>query len=164
MAKVGRKPKYEEYVKPRLEEVKEWVSKGATDEEVCKALGIGKSSFYEYKNKYSEFSDALKNGRTQVIAQIKAALLKSALGFYYEEEEKYIKKDKDGDKITALKKNKRYNAPNTTAANMLLKNYDKEWQDKDTLTYELRKQEVELRKALAEANNWDIDLDTKEVK
>ena len=124
-------------------------------------MGIGKTAFYEYKNKFTELAEALRTGRAKIVADIKAALLKTALGFYYEEEEKYIKKDKDGEQITTLKKNKRYSAPNVQAAQMLLRNYDKEWQDKDTITNDLKQQELELRKAMAEANNWDFNLDDK---
>ena len=53
---------------------------------------------------------------------------------------------------------KRYSPPSETAAGMLLRNYDKEWRDQDKTSVELRKQEHDLRKAIAEANNFDLNL------
>ena len=43
------------------------------------------------------------------------------------------------------------------AINLLLKNLDEEWSN-DPQNLALRKQELELRKAIAKANNFDLDL------
>ena len=93
-------------------------------------------------------------GGYDVVLDIKAALLKRALGFEYEER-KGIKK---GDGMANVEIYKRYMPPDTTAAAMLLRNYDKEWRDKDNITSDLKQQEMELRKAIAEANNFDLEL------
>ena len=153
-AKRGRKNKYDEYVKPFIPKIIEWTKSGATEKEICAALGISVSTFNEYKNKYSELSDALRAGRQNVVLDIKAALLKRALGFEYEEK----KGTKRGDGLSNVEVYKRYMPPDTTAAAMLLRNYDSDWRDKDTLTSDLKQQEMELRKALAEANNFDLEL------
>ena len=50
---------------------------------------------------------------------------------------------------------------NETAAAMLLRNYDTKWIDKDNATTELKKQEFELRKAISESNNFDLDWEEK---
>ena len=42
---------------------------------------------------------------------------------------------------------------------MLLRNYDSEWNDRDNISNEMRKQELELRKAIARSNNFDLDLE-----
>lgn len=158
--KRGRKSKYDECVKPYIPKIKEWSAAGATEKEICTALGIALSTFYDYKNKYSEFSGALRAGRQNVVLDIKAALLKKALGFEYEEKEGYSKKDDTGETVVLTTKiNKRYCPPDTVAAAMLLRNYDPEWRDKDNLTSDLKQQEMELRKALAEANNFDLNID-----
>ena len=153
-SKRGRKSKYDEYVQPYIPKIIEWVKSGATEDEICRALGIAKSTFNDYKNKYSELSDALRVGRQNVVLEIKAALLKRALGFEYEEK-KGIKR---GDSMANVEIYKRYMPPDTTAAAMLLRNYDSEWRDKDNITTDLKQQEIDLRKAIAEATSFDLDL------
>lgn len=142
----GRKSKYETYVQPKLEDIKKWAESGATEKEISTALGIALSTFSDYKNKYSELSDALRAGRQNVILEIKAALYKKAIGFKYEEK-RGVKKD---GKITNVEMYERYQPPDTTAAAMLLRNYDKDWQDKDTFTNDMKQQEIDLRKQMAE--------------
>lgn len=156
--KRGRKSKYDEYVAPHLNKVKEWIAGGATDKEVADALGIGVSTLNEYKKKYSEFRDAFTRGREIVCIEIKAALLKKALGFNYEEEKRTGRKDKNGESIVLVEKYKRYCPPSETAAGMLLRNYDKEWRDTDNNSVELRRQEHALRAAIADAEHLDLNL------
>lgn len=152
--KRGRKCKYEEYVRPRLKQIEEWARSGATEDEICTALGIAKSTFYDYKNKYSELSAALRTGRQCVVLDIKAALLRKAVGFEYEEK-RGVKKG--GDLVTT-EVYKRYSPPDPTAATMLLRNYDPDWRDRDTATTDFKRQELEIKKALAEANNFDVEF------
>lgn len=76
---MARPNKYETHVAPRLEEIKDWVRNGATDEEVIKRLGISKRSFYEYKREFSQFSHSLKESKEIVDSQVENALLQNAL-------------------------------------------------------------------------------------
>ena len=85
MSKKGRPSKYELNVKPRFNEIKEWLNLGATDKEIAANLGINKATLCEYKNLYTEFNELIKNGRKSPVIQIKAAMLKRAIGFQYEE-------------------------------------------------------------------------------
>lgn len=142
----GRKSKYDEYVKPYLKDIEKWAKSGATEKEICTALGIALSTFYDYKNKYSELSSALCTGRQNVILEIRAALYKKATGFEYEEKRGVQKNGQ----LTNVEIYKRYQPPDTQAAAMLLRNYDSEWQDKDTITNDMKKQEIDLRKQMAE--------------
>ena len=156
--KRGRKSVYESAIEPHLEEIKKAVSSGATIAEVASALKVSESTLNKYKAEKKELSDAFARGREQVVIEIKAALLKKALGFEYEEEKKVGRKDKEGENIILIEKYKRYSAPSETAAAMLLRNYDKEWRDNDNHSAELRQQEHDLRKAIAEANNFDLEV------
>lgn len=149
---MARKSKYAEYVKPMLSKITEWSKSGATDEEICTALGIAQSTFYDYKKKYPELSEALRTGRQNVVLTIKAALFKRAIGFEYEERRGTQKNGQ----LTNIEIFKRYCPPDTTAAQLLLRNYDKTWRDKDVITSDLKQQEIDLRKAIAEANNFDL--------
>ena len=155
MAKAGRKSKYDEYVKPYLKQITEWARSGATENEICTALGISQSTFYEYKKQFSELSNALRMGRQTVILNVKAALYRKAIGFEYEEK-RGVKK---GDKVVSTEVFKRYSPPDTTAAAMLLRNYEEEWRDKDSVQTDFKRQELEIKKALAEANNFDVNFD-----
>ena len=156
--KRGRKSVYESAIKPHLDEIKKAVSAGATIAEVAVALNISESTLNKYKAEKKELADAFARGREKVVFEIKAALLKKALGFEYEEEKRVGRKDKNGENIVLVEKYKRYSPPSETAAGMLLRNYDKDWRDNDTTSAELRKQEHELRKSIAEANNFDLNL------
>lgn len=155
---MGRPSKYDTEIKPHIEEIKKAVSAGATVEEIASAFNIAVSTLHRYKNEKKELKDAFTRGRDKVVIEIKAALLKKALGFDYEEEKTVARYDKDGESIVLIEKYKRQCLPSETAAAMLLRNYDKDWRDNDSNTAELRKQEAELRKAIAEANNFDLNI------
>ena len=101
-------------------------------------------------------SAAFAHGRAKIVIDIRAALLKKALGFEYEEEKRVGRKDGKGENIVLVEKYKRYSPPSETAAAMLLRNYDETWLDKDNATTELKKQEFELRKAMAENDIFDL--------
>lgn len=159
---MGRKSKYEEFCAPHIDDIKKWVSAGATDKEIADALDVSLTTLYEYKKKYPKFANAFARGRKIICFEIKGALLKKALGFEYEEEKRVGRKDKDGEQVILVEKYKRYSAPSETAAAMLLRNYDAAWLDRDNVSTDMRKQELELRKAIAEANNFDLDLDGDE--
>ena len=151
---MGRPSRYETEIKPHIAEIKKAVEAGATVEEVAKAFGIATSTLHKYKAEKKELKDAFARGREKIVFEIKGALLKKALGFEYEEEKKVGKKDKNGEQIILVEKYTRYSVPSETAAAMLLRNYDKEWLDKDITSTELKRQEMELKKAIAESNNF----------
>lgn len=155
---MARPTRYDTEIKPHLAEIKDAVAAGATVEEIAAAFGFAPSTLYKYKKEKPELKEAFARGRKKVIFEIKGALLKKALGFTYEEEKRVGKKDKDGEKIVLVEKYTRYCPPSETAAGMLLRNYDPEWSDKDSATAELHKQEMDLKKAIADANNFDLDI------
>ena len=92
-SKRGRKSKYETNVQPRLLEIAAWCRDGLTDKEIAERLDINIDSFYVYKNKYTEFSDTLKE--TKEIADIKVenSLNKNANGYDYVEQTVVMKKE-----------------------------------------------------------------------
>lgn len=154
MAKRGRPSGYERDVQPRLEEVKEWVRSGATNRDIAKALGIHVSTFCDYLNKYSEFEEAVRSSRQSGISEVKQALFRKAVGFEYEETKTYIRKDENGNDVKYTERTKRQSLPDTGAIAMYLRNYDKDWSDRDNISNEFRKLEFELRKEMAEKDNW----------
>lgn len=155
---MGRPSKYDTEIKPHIKEIKKAVEAGATVEEIANAFNIAVSTIHKYKKEKKEFSDAFTRGRAKVVFDIKGALLKKALGFEYTEQKTVGRKDKDGENIVLVEKYKRYSPPSETAAAMLLRNYDKDWIDRDNVSTKLKRQEMELKKAIAESNNFDLDL------
>lgn len=79
MVIVMAKSKYETHVKDKLILVEGWARDGLTLEQIAKNLGISKDTLYSYKNKYSDFSDALKKGREVVDYEVENALYKAAI-------------------------------------------------------------------------------------
>lgn len=156
--KRGRKSKYENDVLPHIEEIKKAVEAGATLEEIATALGIAKSTLCKYKNEKKELKDAFARGREVIVFEIKAALLKKALGYEYKEKKTIVRPSEDGKPIiAAIEEYQKHQPPSETAANMLLRNYDKAWCENDNATASLRQQKFNLEKAIAEANNFDLD-------
>lgn len=151
---MGRPARYDTEIKPHIEEIKKAVASGATVEEIAAAFNIAVSTLHRYKAEKKELKDAFARGRAKVVFDIKAALLKKALGFEYEEEKRVGKKDKYGENIILVEKYTRYSAPSETAAAMLLRNYDEGWRDNDKASAEIKKQEADLRKQIAAANNF----------
>ena len=151
----GRKSKYDEVVKPHLDKIKSWCAdSGATEKDICDTLGIAVSTFNEYKHKYPELMEALKKGRKELVLEIKSSLAKKARGYDYEEKKTYIKKDDMGKDVKYTEITTKHQPPSEAAANMLLKNYDKDWKDNPAM-YDLKRQELELRKMMAEKDNWE---------
>lgn len=127
------KSKYETHVKPRLATVTAWKRKGFTDEQIFENLHIGKDAFYRYKKKYQEFSDALKEGLDDSIANVENAHYKRAVGYDYEETKTVVvKKGKDGaEQQIRIERIKKHVVPDVTAQIHFLKNRDSEhWHDR----------------------------------
>ena len=122
------KSKYETDVKPRLIEIEAWKRDGLTNEQIMKNLGIGRDSFYRYKDKYSEFSDALKKGKEVADIEVENALFKRAI-----EEVKEI----DGKKSTYIKEVVKEMPGDVGAQIFWLKNRkSSKWKDKQDIDIE----------------------------
>ena len=157
--KRGRKSKYETDVLPYIDDIKKAVEAGATLEEIAAGLGIVKSTLCKYKNEKKELKDAFARGRGVIVFDIKAALLKKALGYEYKEKKTVARLNENGDPvIAAIEEHQKHQPPSETACNMLLRNYDKEWRENDKATSNMKQQKLDLEKAIAKANNFDLDL------
>lgn len=157
MARTGRKSKYETHIAPHLEQIRTAVKNGATVKEIADALGIAESTLNKYKAEKTELSAAFACGRANIILDIRGALLKKALGYEYQEKKQYIRKDEKGENVTYTEITTKHQPPSETAAAMLMRNYDENWLDKDNITMQLKQQELELRKSIADSNNFDLD-------
>ena len=130
------KSKYETDVLPRLVEIEAWKRDGLTDEQIMKNLGIGRDSFYRYKDKYSEFSDALKKGKEVADIEVENALFKRAIGYKYKEVIKEVK-EIDGKKTTYVKEVIKEMPGDVGAQIFWLKNRkSSKWKDKQDIDIE----------------------------
>lgn len=151
----GRKSAYEEKIKSRFSDIAKWLKGGATERQVAAALGVAYSTFNKYKASEPEFAELIKTvDRTEIVLELRSALLKKAMGFTYTEKKTYRKKDDDGNVSEYMEITERVALPDVAAINLALKNYDKDEWSNDPALLDLKKQELELKKQLAEANNW----------
>lgn len=173
MAKRGRKNKYETNIKPKLQLIQE-LSRTMTEKDIAKRFGVSYSgSWSEYKKKYPELSEALKNGRQNLVSELKSTLIKKAIGYDYSETKVITEKVKLPEEMysalldsgftpeqieqSQLVRTETYYKkmhPDVAAINLALKNYDKENWANDPQSLELKKKELELRKKQVENNSW----------
>jgi len=101
--------------------IEQYARDGMTNEEIAASLGISVRTLYRWQDKYSQVSQALKNGKEVVDAQVERALLKRALGYEYEEKKTYIE-ETGGRQKKKIEKTIKHIKPNTTAQIFWLKN------------------------------------------
>lgn len=154
MADRGRKGKYETYVKPYFEKIEKWLNGGASEAQVAEALGISYASFNNYKRDYKELRELCEKPRVGVVLDLRSALMKRALGMQVKKVKTYSKKDEDGNEVKYTEMTVDELPPDVAAINLALKNYDKQNWANDPQALELKKQELEIKKMLAEAKDW----------
>ena len=124
-------------VLPRLSEIRDWCMKGRTNEEMCELLGISPDSWYTYMKEHDELNIIVSAGKSLIDNQVENAVLKSALGFEYEEIKTIIEEDHNGKKRTRIEKVKRYMPPNVSAQSFWLKNRKKDkWGDRKEIIFD----------------------------
>lgn len=159
----GRPNKYESNVKPRFEEILEWLQLGATEKEIAENLGVNCRVFCKYKTQYKELNELIKKGRKQPVQAIKAALYKRATGMKFTESKTITKKiivdGEDGEQVPATlvqtETYEKYSVPDPTAAMMLLRHWDTETEwTSDPAMLKLKKKELKLKEEQLESEKW----------
>lgn len=136
--------KYEKYVEPYLDKIKEW-SGFLSDKDISSKLGISQTSFITYKKKHPELEQVVIEGRKELVAELKSTLKQKARGFHYKEAKTVIR-DVDGVKTKVREEYEKYSPPDTGAIHLLLKNLDEEWTNDDKPTMKLKAEKLELEK------------------
>ena len=104
-----------------------WSRDGLTNEQIAKNIGINVKTLYDWKNKESNISNALKKGKEVVDIEVENALLKKALGYTITLRKQKV--TKDGDVVDI--EEEVHIPPDTTAQIFWLKNRRKQqWRDK----------------------------------
>ena len=157
--KRGRKTVYETHIQPRLDDIRRWRKVGATVEAMCEVLGVAKTTFHKYLNEKPEFADAYKKGKVELVMDLRGELARIAFKHTLETKKQHIKQDLEtGNKTQYTEIVTKEIDGDIAAINLLLKNLDDNWSN-DPQNLALRKQELELRKAIAEANNFELNLE-----
>ena len=155
MAKRGRKNVYDTVIFPNINKIEEWVKSGATEKQICEALGISVSAFNAHKEKM-ELKEALKKGRASLVLDLRSEMIKKAFKHTLETKKTYVTQDENG----SIKKHTEITMKevdgDTGALHLLLKNYDKDNWKNDWDSYELKQAELELKKKLADDKDWNI--------
>lgn len=157
MAKPGRKSVYDTNIVHRLEDIKKWRKNGATVIQICDALGVSETTFYKYLNEKEEFAKAFKKEATfELVQDLRGELARLSFKHKLETKKQYIRKDLETGHETQYTEIVTKEIDGDIAAiNLLLKNLDKENWSNDPANLELRRQELELRKAIARDNAFD---------
>ena len=121
--------KYEEWMEPEgLLRIEGWARDGLTDEQIAVNMGIVPSTLYEWKRNYSEFSEALKNGKDVADRQVENALFRRAVGYKAVE---IIRERNDEGELVVTKEVTKEVPPDTAAGIFWLKNRKPNvWRDK----------------------------------
>lgn len=136
MITIGCKGKYAEWLtEDGLLRIEGWARDGLTEEQIAHNMGIGIRTLTDWKSRFPAILASLKNGKAPVDVQVENALLKSALGFEYEETITEIEELPGGKQKKQIRKVKKYAPPNSTAQIFWLKNRrpDK-WRDKQDIS------------------------------
>ena len=131
----GRKGLYGEWLKPdALLRLEGWARDGLNDEQIAKNIGIRASTLYEWQNRFPEIAESIKRGKAPVDQEVENTLLKTALGFEYEETITEIIETPEGGHRKQVRKIKHYSPPNTTAQIFWLKNRRPDrWRDRQDI-------------------------------
>lgn len=76
------KSKVEKWLTPEgLTLLNGWARDGLTDEQIAKNMQISTSTYYDYRKKYVEISEALKKGKEIIDYEVEDSLLKKCFGY-----------------------------------------------------------------------------------
>lgn len=125
-----KRKKYVRYSNKLAEALaKDYASGQYTIETVCKIHNIDKTTWYDWKDKHSYFTNLLKEAESKwkinILGLAKSALYKGLTGYDYEEVTMEGKEGADG-KLTnkQVKKTKKHVGPNNTLTIFALKTLD----------------------------------------
>lgn len=145
----GRPNKYFTHVEPKLADIEKMCTY-MTEKQIAQKLGVGYSSWCDYKNKYSELSETLKKGRETLVIELRSVLIRKAKGFNYSEK----KTIKENGQVVREEIYEKASLPDVAALNLLLKNYDADHWANDPQALRIREKEIELQERKIEANEW----------
>ena len=153
----GRRSKYEINVQPYLCDINKKIREGVTEAEIAKGLGICVATLNNYKLKYPELAEALKDnkGKDALESIVNAGIL-AAQGQWVEEEQTVVELDEDGNpKKTRTVISKRYIPANPTLNIYYTKHFgQEEGFTNDPQELALKKAKLAFEKAKQGKADW----------
>ena len=145
---------YAEWLKDEnLNLIRSWKTRGLTNEQIAKNIGVTTTTLYKWQGQFIEFADALKRGREHAVAELENAAFKAAIGYEVEEVKRIIV-GSGGNRKERIEQTKKHIPPNHTMLIFLMKNIGRHvWSNKPEheetirLQNEKLKAELELLKA-----------------
>lgn len=153
----GRKCLYDELVKPRLAWINTQVRNGISEKAIADALGITEQTLTNYKNKYPELVNALKDGKgADVLQRLINSGIESACGQWVTEETIVVQLDENGNPSKRQKTTtKKYIPPNPALNQYYTKHFGQdEGFTGDPLALEFKKAKLEFEKAVQSEKDW----------
>lgn len=152
----GRKGLYKEWLEAdNLILLEGWARDGLTDEQIAHNIGITTTTLYDWKKKYPQFTEAIKSGKEVVDRIVENALLKSAMGYKFDEvvKERIYNPETGESEIVEVKRTTKDVAPNSTSLIFWLKNRQPvKWRDTKNID------------AAVEVKNPFEGIDTADIK
>lgn len=156
--KRGAKCKYDEYVKPHLEWIKEQIKNGVTEKAIAEALQITEPTLNKYKKDFPELAEALKADKgAGVLDRLINSGVEAACGQWVTEERIIVQLDEAGRPTKRQKETiKKYIPPNPTLNQYYTKHYGKEKGfTGDPLELELKRAKLAFDKAVQGKKDWE---------
>ncbi|MBK5242064.1 transposase [Clostridium sp.] len=149
--------KYATVIQPRLLEIQKWCEEGLTNDIICQRLGIPESTWYDCQKNNAVLLELVHASKSVIDTKVENALLKTALGYEYEEIKTVIEEDKNGKKRTRIEKTKKYMPPNPTAQAFWLKNRKRdEWSERKEIIFDTKAQEEERKRLFLNMINDEV--------
>lgn len=125
MAKLGQPTKITEKIKKQIMGLSKL---GLTDKEIAAGVGIAEKTIHNWKKKYPEFFEALKNTKKEADKKVELSLFQRACGYEHDDEQLFF--DKMSGEVIREKIIKKY-PPDVAACIFWLKNRQPDkWRDK----------------------------------
>lgn len=162
--KRGRKNSYETVILPKRDEIRELLSKGYSEKDTAKKIGVSYSTWRKYKAEISAFSALILTEREKCIKEIEKSMYLQAVGFTKKVQKAMKLRTVEYDPKTGKKKREEekveyyeeeiYIAPSQAAGAFLLKNWDKLHYTGEPALLEIKKEELKIKKERAEQESW----------
>ena len=113
--------------------------RGAIDQEIADAFGVSKRTIIRWRQQHPSFAEAMERGKSGANAKVEKTLYERAIGYDYDEEEKVVEMDKDGNvKPVKVRTVKKHVPADVGAMCFWLKNRNPdEWADRPRNTMEI---------------------------
>ena len=162
---MARPSLYETRIKPHLEEIRKLMGEGISKKQIADRFGISESTLYKYQREIEDVKAIATSGREPAVKQLENSAFQSAMGHcvtVMKGMKCTIKEYDENGKLKSVREivepyeETVYTPPNAAVLCFLLKNWG--GYSNDPAAAKMRAEEFELKKAIAKANNFDMEV------